>query len=314
MLITQEISAKQITIIFIRLLLGATFIFSAYVKISPIEPFEYNFVEQGLSSWVLAPFMARGVIGLEFVLGFMLIFNFHLKTTLKISFFLLIIFSIYLVLQIIKEGDKGNCGCFGTFLKMTPSESIIKNIFMVGLIGVVYFLDKAFDYKKWKWLVLIPIAAGFSIPFALNPPAAFIINMADPETVNYKFQNELLGDKKFNTGAIDLMKGKHIVCFFSLTCPHCKRAGYKMHIIKQRLQDKASIVMIINGDKVDEPAFYEESKAQNIPNMILTGENYPKLSGYTLPMIIALDNGIVKKKFDGENITEKEISTFFGIE
>jgi hypothetical protein len=314
MSIIQAFSVKRIAIIFIRLLLGATFIFSAYVKISPIEPFEYNFVEQGLSSWVLAPFIARGVIGLEFVLGFMLIFNFYLKTTLKISFFLLVIFSIYLVLQIIKEGDKGNCGCFGTFLKMTPSESIIKNIFMIGLIAIVYFFDKAFDYKKWMWLALIPIATGFSIPFALNPPAAFIINMADPETVNYKFQNELLSDKKFNTGAIDLMKGKHIVCFFSLTCPHCIRAAYKMHIIKQRLQDKVSIVMIINGDKVDEPAFYEESKAQNIPNMILTGENYPKLSGYTLPMIMNLDNGIVKKKFNGENITEKEISTFFKIE
>ncbi len=304
---------QSISIHFIRILLGAVFIFSAYIKIFPIEPFEYNFVEQGLSNWLLAPFIARIMIGLEFVIGFLLVFNFYLKTVLKVAFALLVFFIIYLVIQILKEGNAGNCGCFGNYIKMTPSEAIIKNSFMIGLIAILYFFGSTFDYKKWKWLALIPIGAGFSIPFAMNPPAAFVINMADPETVNYPFQNELLADKTFNSGSIDLSKGKHVVCFFSLTCPHCRVAGYKIHIIKQQLADKASIVMIINGDKADEKLFFEETKSQNVPYMILNGENYPKLSGYTLPMIAAIDDGIVKKKFNGENITEAEIKNFLGL-
>ncbi len=309
--IFNRVSLKDIVFIVIRILLGLIFIYSAYVKLKPIEPFEYNFVEQGLSSWLLAPFIARIVIALEFVIGGLLLCNFYLKTTLKIAGFLLLFFSVYLIWQIIKEGNHGNCGCFGSAIKMTPLEAIIKNVFMLGLVIILYYFAKPFDYKKWKWLVLIPIGLGIAYPFYKNPPAAFVINMASPETVNYKFQNELIPSPFYSKDSINLMQGKHIVCFFSLTCPHCRRAGYKMHIIKENLGKQASIVMLINGNKPDEALFFEESKAKNIPYQILNGENYAKLSGYTLPMIAMIDNGMVIKKFDGENISESEIERFF---
>jgi uncharacterized membrane protein YphA (DoxX/SURF4 family) len=294
----------------IRVILGAIFIYSAYAKIWPIEPFEYNFVEQGLSNWLLAPFMARIIIALEFAIGFLLIVNFQTKILIKIASFLLIFFCVYLVIQIINEGNQGNCGCFGTKIKMTPAQAIIKNVFMLGLALIVYLIPVPFDYKKWKWLMLLPVITCFSLPFALNPPSAFIINMAAPETVNYKFQNDLLLGKVFNKGPVDLTKGKHILCFFSLTCPHCRTAGYKIHIIKAQLAEKASIVMILNGEKENESLFFEETKSENVPYFILNGENYAKLSGYTLPMIMAIEDGVVKKKFDGENITLNEITAF----
>lgn len=311
--ILNRVSLRDIVFIVIRLLLSAIFIYSAHVKLIPIEPFEYNFVEQGLSSWLLAPFVARAVIALEFIIGLLLLCNFYLKATLKIAGFLLLFFSVYLIWQIIKEGNHGNCGCFGNAIKMTPLEAIVKNIFMLGLAIILYYFAKPFDYKKWKWLVLVPMGLGISYPFYKNPPAAFVINMASPEAVNYKFQNELIGSPIYSNESINLMQGRHIVCFFSLTCPHCRRAGYKMHIIKENLGQQASIVMLINGIKEDEALFFEESKAKNIPYQILNGENYPKLSGYTLPMIAMIDNGMVIKKFDGENISESEIANFFNI-
>ncbi len=309
----SPITFKSIALTSLRWILGLVFIFSAYVKLFPIEPFEYNFVEQGLSNWALAPFIARAFISLEFVIGGLLLFSFYFKTTLKIAGFLLLFFCIYLIWQIIKEGNQGNCGCFGTAIKMTPLEAIIKNVFMLGLVLILFYFGTAFDYKKWKGLVLLPIVLGIAYPLYENPPSAFIINMANPETVNYKFQNELIGNPNYSQGAIDLMQGKHIVCFFSLTCPHCRRAAYKMHIIQKKLGKQASIVMLITGNKQDEALFFEESKAKTIPYQIFNSENYTKLSGYTVPMIAMVDQGMVIKKFDGENISESDIANFFSI-
>jgi hypothetical protein len=302
-----------LSVLFIRVVLGAIFIFSASVKLLPIEPFEYTFVEVGVSNWTLAPFIARFFIILEFAIGALLILHLWPKSTLKIAMWLLVIFTIYLIFLMLQQGNTGNCGCFGNAIKMTPLQAIIKNILMLGLGLILVYLPQPFQLGIWNKLGFLPIVCSISVVFFLNPPSAFIVNLSSPETVNYPFQTELIKDLGFSSGNIDLSKDKHIVCFFSLTCPHCRTAGSMMHLVKSRLKDKASIVMIINGDKADETSFFEDTKAQNIPYMHLNGASFPKLSGYTLPMIAYIENGIVKKKYNGENISENEIKSLFQI-
>ena len=113
----------------LRVLLGLVFILSGYLKLYPIESFELNFIDLGVGNWYTAPFIARLLIASEFFLGLMLVFNQSLKKfTLKATIALLLFFTAYLGIQIIREGNTGNCGCFGTYLQMTPLESILKNI------------------------------------------------------------------------------------------------------------------------------------------------------------------------------------------
>ena len=109
------IKQKIFKILFIVLsgLLGLLFIYSGYTKINPIEPFEYTFVDLGIINWTLAPFVARFMIGLEFFIGLMLFFNLYLKKfTVKLTAITLVIFTIYLLVMILREGNNGNCGCF----------------------------------------------------------------------------------------------------------------------------------------------------------------------------------------------------------
>src|SRR4051812_40927928 len=98
--------------------LGLVFLYSGYTKLEPIEPFEFTFLDLGIASWRMAPFVARFMIGLEFFIGFLLIFSLYSKFTLKLTMASLVMFSLYLVFIIIKEGDKGNCGCFGNAIVM----------------------------------------------------------------------------------------------------------------------------------------------------------------------------------------------------
>ena len=61
----------------LRFLLGAFFVFSAIVKLYPIEPFEYTLIEHGLAGWGMAPYLARFIVISEAFLGLALIGGFR---------------------------------------------------------------------------------------------------------------------------------------------------------------------------------------------------------------------------------------------
>ena len=107
--------------------MGLLFIYSGYAKLEPIEPFEFTFVDIGISGWRTAPFIARFMIGLEFFIGILLIFGLFIKRlTIKLTVISLLILCLYLIFVMINTGNNGNCGCFGNKISMTPLEALIK--------------------------------------------------------------------------------------------------------------------------------------------------------------------------------------------
>lgn len=299
----------RIGLIALSVLLGLVFLFSAYVKLYPVELFELTLIDIGVANWFLAPFFARLLIALEFLVGFLLIFNLYLKKfTLKFTIGVLVFFTFYLIWLIIVEGNKGNCNCFGTYLPLTPLESIIKNIVMLILTLVLYRFHTGF---KWKFLaVVLPVIVlgSLTLPFVLNPVD---INAAErtfkSEEVNYNLGLDILyNNPKVVEPKVDLRKGKHIVAFMSLTCPHCRIGAYKMHIIKKN-NPEISVFFVLNGDKEMIAPFFEETKAGDIPYTILLGPDFVKISGVRLPAIFWVNDGIVEKRTKYINLNEDEI-------
>ena len=115
-------------LVILRVLFGLFFVFSGVIKLYPIETFELTFVDLGVVSWKVAPFLARILIAYEIMLGLLIVFNFSIKLVLKQALGLIVFFTIYLTLIMILKGDDGNCGCFGSYFYVTPSQSIIKNV------------------------------------------------------------------------------------------------------------------------------------------------------------------------------------------
>src|SRR5436305_2502938 len=100
---------KKFLIYSLRILVGGTFLLSAWLKLFPIEAFELNFIDLGIANWVTAPFIARLLISTEFFLGLMILIGVALKKfTLPATFALLAIFSLYLLVQLVMVGDKGD--------------------------------------------------------------------------------------------------------------------------------------------------------------------------------------------------------------
>lgn len=305
----------RILLILLSISLGLVFIYSGYTKLLPvIETFEFTFVDIGVGNWYTAPIIARLLIGLEFFIGLLLILNYNLKKfTLPLTIGLLIFFCIYLTAQIIISGDKGNCGCFGEHLKMTPSEAIIKNVLMIGLSLLIYFFWEGWKVKSNKLFIVSAFVPALATCFILNPvDYTYSTNNLD-EVVNYPLELNLLfvpeDTSKVEIPTVDLRKGKHVVAFVSLKCPHCRIAAKKFRLIKKN-NPELSIYFILNGDKKDLPMFYEDTHSDNIPASFALGKTFVQLAGTNLPRIYYLEDTKVVKKVDYYELNQYDIENW----
>jgi hypothetical protein len=300
---------KKILLIILSIILGLVFIFSAYVKLYPVELFELTLIDFGIANWVLAPYFARIIIASEFFIGFLLLLNIYFnRFTLRITIGILILFTVYLAWTIFKYGNIENCKCFGNFILLTPMESILKNIVLLLISLILYKLHRGIKWRFLKVIFPIIILISLSLPFILNPVDAFTTKkMFDHDELNYNLGLDVLyNNPKVVTPKEELREGKHIIAFMSLTCKHCRIGAYKMYIIKKR-NPKMPFFFVLNGDTKDLQPFFNETMATNIPYTILLGQDFVKISGLELPAIFWVNNGIVVKKCNYLNLYQNEI-------
>ena len=266
----------RILYIFIAFAVGATFIYSAYTKVLPIQGFEYTIVEFTHMPWLLAALLARTLVGLEAALGLLIIVHFfgNGKWVLKTALALLIVFSTYLIYLWAKAGNNVNCGCFGDKIWMSPSASLIKNAVLMLLILVLIRFHKGFSFK-WSWLVdAILFVAVIAIAFILYP-----IPGKEPDWLlkdHYKMDLTALYEPAAqNPPTEDLSKGKHIIAYFSLGCPHCRMAARKMHVMKEN-NPSLPFYMILTGSDVNFKPFFKETHATNIPYTRIAEEPFKR--------------------------------------
>lgn len=296
---------KIITAAVLSIAMGLVFLYSGYTKLLPvIETFEFSFVDIGIANWYTAPVFARLMIILEFFVGALLILNFKLKKfTLPLTVSILLFFIIYLLIVISTSGNKGNCGCFGEHVIMTPEQAIYKNIVMIAVSAIIYFLWEGWDLKRFNKLLYSFIFLGCTTVTLIYQPIdyTYTSNNQD-EKVNYPLELNLLyspeDTSKVDIPKIDLRKGKHVLAFLSLSCPHCRIAAKKFRLIKKN-NPELSIYFVLNGDKGKKlEEFLEDTKADNIPNSFCLGKSFVQLASAHLPRIYYIDNGIVVKKVD----------------
>jgi uncharacterized membrane protein YphA (DoxX/SURF4 family) len=301
---------KKILLGLLCIFMGCIFIYSGYTKLEPIEPFEYTFVDIGAVNWQLAPFVARLLIGLEFLIGILLILHIQLRSfTYKIGIVVLIIFCIYLGSLLAYSGNKGNCGCFGTHLIMTPLQALIKNVIMLVIFMILYKFHPGLELKnKRKYLLAIPLILAFALPFILNPVALDYSEayLNKPEN-NFKLElDSLYNHATLNVPPRTLSQGKHIIAFMSLTCPHCRIAANKMRVIHERNPD-IPFYFVLNGDEKNLAPFFESTHTQDIPHCMLLGRSFVLLAGTSMPAIYLVNNGIVEHVINYIDMDQTEI-------
>jgi hypothetical protein len=291
---------------------GAVFILSAVTKLFPIEPFEYTFVELGITNWKLSVFAARFFIGFEFACGGLLILNLWLKRfTIPLVLFTLVFFIGYLILQIIHYGNNGNCGCFGTAFIFTPLQGIIKNIVLLAIATFIYIFHPNFSFRFMKPITLVLVIAAFVLPFILNPYDYDAALKNYSGQLNYKIDlDTLYHSPEVPMPKAELRQGKWIVAFMSLTCPHCRIAAKKLHIMKLK-NPNLPIYMFLNGKEEYLKPFFDDTRATNIPWSLFNGHSlFIKIAGPAVPQIDWVNNSVVENKSNYVMLEQADIEAW----
>lgn len=286
----------------IRILISALFLVSAYAKIYPdpsyyfsITKFEYSQLYPMGFSPELAVYFSRILIGIEFALGFLLLFPFNIKRiVIPATIIMLAVFSIHLSIEILLGQNTGNCGCFGSLLPMTPLQALIKNLLSIGLLSIlllkfsdgirvnnnflavtnittfcVLFLFMLIPIQK-KTTSVTPTTIEVSEPVVNNDVDT---NAVKTTTVKGEQQStevkaeEPKGPAKKSSGYAKYFpkidEGKKILCFFAPTCEHCMQTGKELTELRKADPTFPEIQIIFMDEAPEEiPAFFKFAGAE----------------------------------------------------
>jgi len=299
----------------LRIVLGIIFLYSGYSKLFNTLPLEMSLTDTGLFNWGVAPFISRFFVGLEFLLGFMLILGFRLKKiTTPIAIGLLSVFSLYLIYLLITQNSNVNCNCFGDKILMTASQALIKNIVMILMLGWFLKFSTAFELdfdKNSNFYYLLISAMIIYSPFIANKMDANFANF-DKNKTNYTPPLHLLNPSKDTAvSKVNYKSGKQILAILSISCKHCNYTAKKLGIIK-RQNPSLPISLIVNGDKKELNAFIEKNNAQNLPVQFFKGkEVLIQIAGPSAPVIMLLNQGVVEHKPSYLELNDENLTKWF---
>jgi len=166
-------SMMKIIAIIARILLGATFIFSGFVK--TVDPWgsTYKFIDYFTAFnmlWMEPTAFILAVIqnSVELVIGVALVLGLRMKET---GFGVLLFMGFYtpLTLVLALTNPVTDCGCFGDALILTNWETFFKNIALLALAVLVFAYRKKYtpaysSVGEWLWVTMITIVAvGISV-------------------------------------------------------------------------------------------------------------------------------------------------------
>ena len=272
------------------LLLAGTFLFSAAAKLWDINTFRWALIDAGIENNRLAAWGARIFAGGEAAIGILLLLRIATrKTVLPAAAALLVIFSAYLSKMLLESGNAGDCGCFGDWLPMAPLPALLKNIFLLLAIAVLYRIK---GWPQWSRSHVFAgglLVVGMALPLLLLPPA--------------NAKEEGLKLQILTTAPLQLAQGRQVIAFMSLGCPHCREAA-RIFGTMMRANPTLPVTLILSGTQEESADFFADSHSENVPHIFEPSpEAFIALAGRYVPAIYYVENGAVTRRVSYRTLT-----------
>lgn len=293
-----------------RIVIGLVFILSAVLKYLSIEAVDLFFFDHKLLPWVLTTFASRLLIAFEAIVGLMLVVGIYPKITKVLTFITLIGFTVYVILKpFLFDVSQENCFCFGDKIQFSDTQTIIKNIILI-LMALTLNWAKAWKpkYKKYIFTGIIVLILG--VTFIIKPPdfiqAKIYKHSVEINTEVFEYVKSL-----DNVKALNLDKGRKVLCWYGTGCKYCKRAAKKIDIIIDRHSlNKEDFVEIFGGKEKPLTEFYKESGTDPLNTTFISVIPFINTTNGVMPVIFLLDNGEIVKLFKLTTIDEEYIVSF----
>jgi hypothetical protein len=326
----------------LRILISVLFLLSAVAKLFPspyfaISTFEVKQLYPMGFSEELAAYFSRILIGIEFAFGVLILQNnFLRKFIIPSTILLLAVFTAHLSIEsYINGGNTGNCGCFGSLLPMTPIQAILKNVFAILLLLILFFILPKKVESKGNFWILTTVTLAFILLLFMIAPIQPKVENAEIDTTAIEQPEELQQiivpvktDSIFKTIEKDAVKkeipklvdeplkkksgyaqffpsvdsGKKVFCFFVPGCDHCKVAAKELTEMKAKDKNFPAVNIVFMNEEADLiPEFFK-----------FAGANYPYKVIEIIPFWKALGTGVdtpvVKYLWNGN-----EYAYYYGI-
>ncbi|NQZ69194.1 MAG: hypothetical protein HRT89_14130 [Lentisphaeria bacterium] len=232
------------------LLISALFIFAGFAKLNEdalINIRKAIIAATGLQ-YTTAEFLSRLLVALEIGIGIALIQkNYRKKILIPLVIVILTGFSIYLIGNLSQE----DCGCFGSWLPITPKAALAKNIVLIIIAILVFKFHQPVESNK----IVVPAFILF---------AALIFTFSH-QGMKKEPDNKFAAINELDT-KIDLTKGTRVLAFLNLSCDHCKDRATELAALADEFESPPPVYYIFMGD----PDTIEDFMGE-------TGSDYPYL-------------------------------------
>jgi len=261
----------------IEVFLGLTFILSAVLKAVDIAGFAVQVSYFGIvREPMLVRFVAFSTVLVETAIGIALLVGWKLQEwALRAVFALLVGFTVLILYAWAFKGLE-DCGCFGSFVKLTPAMSVLKNLVMMAFVAVAWigyrkariesvvhtpepryvWFVRAISAAACCLLVLASLAYGYLQQENGSIPRTITSQPYDKDRPFAQFRFEHEG---FDW---DLGVGEYFVALLSDTCEHCAAAGEEMNEMLMSLPGMPPIVALVLGTENSLQQFREHVDPQ----------------------------------------------------
>ena len=279
----------------LQVFLAAVFLFSAYTKAIAPGFFEILLEQQGIvPNRLYGAWATRAIIALETWLAIGFLLPFYTKLLLRLSFGLLLVFSLHLV-YLIAIGNTDNCGCFGEMISMSPLESLAKNLVLIVVNGFLLryrYRDSKPSWFTWALLPILFAAAVFIWP------------------VSTKIDEVVAKFPQFEkSSTIDFTKGEYLVAVFNLSCEHCQEAASEITQLQQQSITLPQVVALFFEEGDTTVAQFNALTQTDFPYQMIDVNTFFDLIGSAPPRVYWIEDGEVNQFWD-ENIGEGIQTTF----
>ena len=238
----------------VRYGIGSMFIIAAILKLISIDEFELYIYSFDILDFLLTTLFSRLLIAGELVLGLLLVFKMCYKFTWRATLSVQIVFTLFLAYVLAFRNDS-NCHCFGELVELSPLESIIKNVVVIGGLFFIKTQRHRDTETQSKFVKKILLVAAVIIPFVVTPMDSVykMIYSSEKEISTVDFYETLDkvvkmdfvdNDIVFDSTAQIKMDGKQMVVIVSSGCKYCRLGVKKLSMMMRKNDIKSDNVKI----------------------------------------------------------------------
>jgi thiol-disulfide isomerase/thioredoxin len=256
-------------------LIGIILLTAAILKAYDIELFMRQIRDyQIITGHLMLIISAWGLIITEFVLGAALLVYFCPKITVPLSIALFCVF-IGATLWAWITGVTEDCGCFGSWVKRSPSGAMIEDLIMLGILFLSWpgrnYQSSGGSHVK-PLIVTAALLAGIILPMVFGTPVKELVGIGKGEGAS---QEDLFTAQGLKD--VDLGKGSFIFVIIGTDCSHCRDSVEDFN----RLAKKTDLpkVIALSADPEDEIDLFIEELEPVFPVLKITEDDFYRLLG-----------------------------------